>query len=164
MWKYEHTEGNSFEPISAGPHRVRIESAEKAVSKTGKDMLKIVMEVSGCKSKLFHNIVFLPDRPEITNRNLTDFYAAFAQIKEGDFNLAGWVGKMGAVQVKHEPYNGEMQARVHYFIPAGKQLALPVWVEPEKSESTGSGSTVDVQTDDNGFMQIPEGVAESLPF
>ena len=160
-WNYTRDESNSFAPIPAGDYRIRIESAEKAQSKTGKDMLTFKFAVSGDKRKLFHNIVFLPDRPEITNRNLTQFFDAFPGIADGDFNTQNWVGKVGACRVKHEEYNGDMQARVQYFIKADKQDALPAWVEPENGSNAMMGAT---PASDQSFVNIPDGVDEEVPF
>lgn len=158
-WSYQREESNGdFSPIPVGDHRIRIKKAEKAVAKTGKDMLTFEFEVSGYNSKIFHNIVFLPDRPEITNRNLTQFYDSFKDIPEGDTNIASWVGKVGACRVKHEEYNGNTNAKIHYFISADKQGNLPPWKEPD-----GSGGAP-LQADDKGFLKVPEVAAGELPF
>jgi hypothetical protein len=130
-WNYQRNESKAFKPIPEGEHRIRIASAERATASTGKQMLTLKFDVSGEKGKLFHNIVFLPDRPEITNKNLTQFFDSFADIPEGEFELAKWVGKVGACMVKHEEYNGNTQARVHYFIRKSEQANLPAWVEPD---------------------------------
>lgn len=155
-WNYQRDESTGFKPIPEGEHRIRIKSAEKAVAKTGKDMLSLTFEVSGYNSKLFHNIVFLPDRPEITNRNLTQFFDSFKDIPEGDFNTANWVGKVGACRVKHEEYNGT-KATVQWFIHKDKQGNLPAWKEPENgSETTLGASGPDVN--------VPQGFDETVPF
>lgn len=130
-WNYKRDDSRSFKPISEGEHRIRIASAERATASTGKQMLTLKFDVSGEKGKLFHNIVFLPDRPEITNRNLTQFFDSFADIPEGEFELAKWIGKVGACVVKHEEWNGDKKARVHYFISKSEQANLPAWVEPD---------------------------------
>ena len=162
-WNYTRNESEGFSVLPEGDYKVRIKTAEKAVSKSGKDMLKLEFEVSGTNNLLFHYIVFLEDRPEITNRNLTNFFDSFAGIPEGDFNTANWVGKVGACHVKHEEYNGEPQARVHYFINASKQGTLPAWKEPEKkansSDSTtstnGGNDVVAVVEDVNDDSKLP---------
>lgn len=152
-WSYKREESNNFQPIPVGAHRIRIKSAEKVQSKTGKDMLALQFDVSGYNFILYHYIVFLPDRPEITNRNLTQFYDSFKDIPEGDTNLASWIGKVGACQVKHEEYNGSPSAKVHYFIQASKQGNLPPWKEPEGSLDAKIAASL---TD--------EAVADELPF
>ena len=159
-WNYQREEQASFKPIPEGNHRIRIASAEKAQSKTGKDMLRLKFDVSGQSGYLFHNIVFLPDRPEITNGNLTRFFDSFKDIGDGNFNLASWVGKIGAATVVHEEYNGDTQARIKYFIHKDRQADLPAWVEPERKgngEGGGNGSS-------NDFVNVPPNIDEEVPF
>ena len=143
-WSYKREE-QSFQPIPEGVHRIRIKSAEKAMSKNGNYMLALQFEVSGTSQVLYHYIVFLDDRPEITNRMLTQFFDSFAGIPEGDFDMRKWIGKVGACKVKHEEYNGNMQARISYFVTASKQEGLPPWKE-------ANGAVVDK----DGFMQVEE--------
>ena len=156
-WNYQRDESKSFKPIPEGKYRIRIKEAEKVVSKTGKDMLRLVFEVSGKSNKLFHNIVFLPDRPEITNRNLTQFFDSFKDIPDGDFNTANWVGKTGACEVKHEEYNGDTKAAIRWFIHRDKQGDLPAWVEPEN----GSNALIGAGGAD---VNIPANVDDEVPF
>lgn len=158
-WSYQREESKGGDTkIPEGKHRIRIKDAQKAVAKTGKDMLSLTFEVSGYNNKIFHNIVFLPDRPEITNRNLTQFFDAFKDIPEGEFDTSKWIGKVGAAEVKHEEYNGNTKAAIRWFISADKQANLPPWKEPEGS------SGAPAQEDANGFLKIPEGVDKELPF
>ena len=131
-WNYQRNETKGgFKPLPVGDYRIRIQKAELAKSQKGRDMLVLVFEVSGQKSKLFHRITFLEDRPDITNRNLTQFFDAFPGITDGDFNTANWVGKVGACHTKMGEYNGEPKSEIHYFIHRDKQGSLPAWVEPE---------------------------------
>lgn len=116
----------SFEPIPAGVHRVRIESCEPKTSQTGKEMFKVTLAVSNYTGKLFYNLVFLPEKPKVTNQNLGTIFASF------DFqsmNPNDWVGKVGACSVKHEEYNGKTNAVVGYFMKKSLQENLPAWVE-----------------------------------
>lgn len=159
-WNYNREEGQQYTIIPEGPHRVRIETAEKAVSKAGNDMLNLKLEVSGHNGYLFDHIVFLQDRPEITNRKLTNIFDSFKDIKEGDFNLKNWHGKVGAVQVKHEEYNGNQQAKVHYYINANNQNVLPQWKEPQRSNPNESKPS-QAPTDADGFASAME---KELPF
>ena len=135
-WNYEREE-QQFAVIPEGQYRIRVKSAEKAQSKSGNDMLALQFDVSGQNSTLYHYIVFLQDRPEITNRMLTQFFDSFKDISEGDFVLDNWVGKMGACKVKHDEYNGNASAKVSYFIKADKQADLPSWEEPTKNSESG---------------------------
>lgn len=121
-WKFERTE-QQFQTIPAGDHRVVIDSAEKAVSKNGNDMLVIKLRVSGYNSMLWHYIVFMDDRPEITNAKLTQLFDSFG-IEDGNFNLASYVGKAGAAHVK---IDDQGYAKVAWFIHKNKQDKLPPW-------------------------------------
>lgn len=143
-WEYKREESTSERMvIPEGEHRIRIKSADKAVSKSGNDMLKLTFEVSGYNSLLFHYIVFMADRPEITNRMLTQFFDSFKDIPEGDFDTSHWIGKVGAAKVKHEEYNGNKSAKIHYFIRANKQNELPAWREPtNNTASTGNAEMI----------------------
>jgi len=151
-WEFKREESTSFELIPVGDYRIRIKSAEMAVSKSGKNMIVLQFEVSGHVSILYHYIVFMPDKPEITNRMLTQFYDSFKDIPEGDNHITNWVGKVGACHVKHEMYNDSPQAKIHYFIKADKQNELPAWEEP----MLGGNSQPDVN--------VPAGVDEEIPF
>lgn len=134
-WSY-HREEQQFEVLPEGSYRIRIKSAEKAVSQSGNDMLALQFEVSGKTQILYHYIVFLDDRPEITNRMLTQFFDSFKDIPDGDFNMNNWIGKIGACKVKHQDYNGSPSAKISYFIKAEKQNELPAWQEPNDAQTT----------------------------
>lgn len=144
-WNYQREE-STFEEIPVGEHRVRIADAEKAISKNGNDMLVLTLDVSGYRSRLWHYVVFMPDHPEITNRNLTSIFDSFG-IADGDFNLANWKGKVGACMTKQDEYG----TKVRYFLSKKKQEGLPPWKEP--SESGGKKKPVLQKFDDDG--EIP---------
>ena len=141
-------EEQSFKPIPVGDHRVRIASAEEQVSSSGKQMIKVVLDVSGHSSTIWHFIVFMPENQKLTNQKLGEFWNSFG-IPQGNFNLAGWVGKVGAAKVKHEDYNGEPSAKIAYFINKDRQDKLPAWQEPRKTN-------VDISVE----MPVPD----DLPF
>lgn len=146
MWNYQREE-SEFKPIPEGKHRIRIKSADKAVSKSGNDMLVLQFEVSGYNSTLYHYIVFMQNKPEITNRMLTQFFDSFKDISDGEFDTSKWIGKVGACQVKHEEYNDKVTAKLHYFIRADRQADLPPWKEPEVKENSAPIIDVDVSDD-----------------
>lgn len=163
-WNYTRDESSSFETrIPEGKHRIRIKVADKTVSSTGNDMLTLKFEVSGYKGLIYHHIVFLQDRPEITNRNLTQFFDSFKDIPDGDFNTQHWIGKVGACVVKHEEWNGSVNAKVKSFIHANNQTDLPAWVEPPASDGSGSSSSSSSGSG-NDFINVPDGLISELPF
>ena len=122
MWKFERVE-QKFDDIPVGQYRLRIKEVEKQVSQAGRDMLKLTFDVSGQARKLYHYIVFLDDRPEITNRNLTQLFDSFG-IEDSNFNLNSWVGKVGGCTVKHDE---DERAKVQYFLNKKQQEKLPPW-------------------------------------
>lgn len=144
-WNFQRTE-QQFQQIPVGDHRVVIESAEKATSKNGNEMLVIKMKVSGYNSSLWEYITFLPNNPEITNRKLTQLFDSFA-IEDGNFNLASYVGKAGAVHVKIDEQG---YSKVAWFIHKNKQDNLPPWMGdvPTSATSGVSGGFQEVNTDD----------------
>lgn len=143
-WQFKREE-RQFDVIPEGRYRIRIKQAEKALSKNGNDMLVLQFEVSGYSGVIFHYIVFLDDRPEITNRMLTQFFDSFSGIPEGDFNMQNWIGKVGACTIKHEDYQGQTRAKIGYFIHKDKQTDLPPWK-----------GTDGVEVDAEGYMHLGE--------
>lgn len=135
-WEYKREE-NEFRQLPEGRYRIRVRSAEKAISKNGNDMLVLQFEVSGSNQILYHYIVFMDDRPEVTNRMLTQFFDAFKDIPDGDFNLNNWVGKVGACQVKHDDAD---RAKLHYFLRGRQADELPPWKEPGAPAKTESNT------------------------
>ena len=139
----DYTE-QSFKPIPVGDHRVRIASAEEQTSNSGRQMIKLVLEVSGYSSTIWHYIVFMPDNQKLTNQKLGELWNSFG-IPQGNFNLNSWVGKVGAAKVKHETYNNEPSAKIAYFINKDRQDKLPAWQEPNSANA--GGSFVEVNND-----------------
>lgn len=124
-WNYVREESKgTFDVIPEGRYRAVIDSAEKAISSKGNDMLVIKMSVSGQLSSIWYYIPFLEDRPEITNRMLTQLFDSFG-IEEGDFNLATYVGKAGGINVKHDE---EGRAKINYLLSKKQQEELPPYV------------------------------------
>lgn len=152
-WVFKREE-KAFDEIPAGRYRVRIDSAEKAVSNAGNDMLVIKLEVSGQNRLLWDFIPFLPDRPEITNRKLTQLFDAFG-IEDGNFDLASYTGKAGAAQIKHDD---DGKARLHYYLRKGSAAEREL---PEFKSLLG-GSKPEIPTDQ--WMPVPEGMKDEVPF
>jgi hypothetical protein len=154
-WNFNATdyEEQSFKPIPMGDHRVRIASAEEQVSAAGNQMIKLVLEVSGYTSTIWHWIVFMPDNQKLTNQKLGELWNSFG-IQQGNFNLNSWVGKVGAAKVKHEERNGDTNAKIAYFINKERQNKLPAWQEPSNANATVSVGATD-------FVEITD---ENLPF
>lgn len=161
-WNYSRNE-QTFELPPEGDYRIRIKSAEKVTASTGNDMISFQFEVSGSSAIIYHNIVFLKDRPEITNRSLTKFFDSFTGIQEGKFNLSTWVGQVGAAHVKHDEYNGKEKLAIHYFISGKQKDSLPAWQEPSSSNNSSSGSSSNPYLGNDGnFVDVAND--NDLPF
>ena len=127
-WKFDSNdyEEQSFKPIPVGDHRVRTASAEEQTSNSGRQMIKLVLNVSGHNSTIWHFIVFMPENQKLTNQKLGELWNSFG-IPQGNFNLKEWVGKVGAAKVKHDTYNNEPSAKIAYFINKDRQDKIPTW-------------------------------------
>ncbi len=150
-WQYKREE-TQFEVIPEGRYRAIIESAEKAISQNGNDMLVIKMRVSGQTSSIWYYVSFLEDRPEITNRMLTQLFDSFG-IEEGNFNLASYVGKAGGINVKHDDQG---RARINYLLSKRQQEELPPYV--------GDPVKMPPRVGEDGFMETPEEDDGDIPF
>jgi len=132
-WKF-NAEEQQFDEVPVGNIRLRVKQVEEAKAQSGKDMLILTFDVSGCRATLRHYIVFLPDNPEVTNRNLTQFFDSFG-INRGDFNINNWVGKVGGAFTFKNDYNDKEYVKVKYFLSKKQQESLSAWVEPTKDET-----------------------------
>lgn len=142
MWnfdpnQYEEKEGFSIIPV--GDHRVRIEDVISKQSKSGRDMFEITLAVSGHSSRLWYYLVLDPADPKKTNQRIGDFFNSFGITDYNMANYPRWKGKVGAVRVVHEEYNGENQAKVRFCLNRKNQDKLP----PAKfnTEATASATS-----------------------
>ena len=156
MWnfdpnQYEEKEGFSIIPV--GDHRVRIEDVVSKQSKSGRDMFEITLAVSGHSSRLWYYLVLDSADPKKTNQRIGDFFNSFGITDYNMANYLRWKGKVGAVRVVHEEYNGEQQAKVRFCLNRKNQDKLP----PAKFNaeatvsSAGNLTPVDVSDDELPF-------------
>lgn len=142
-WRFDAKDYNPdghFSPLEPGDYRVRIKEAEETTSKAGDPMIKLTLEVSGKKSKLWYYLVFPTNgndpkflqRKAMTNQKLGEIWESF-KLKVGDMNLLDWTGKVGAARVKQEmnEMRGELQNSVSYFLTQKRQESLNPWQEPD---------------------------------
>ena len=126
-WDYRRNEENVEEQrqytiIPEGEHNVKIKGVERRESRAHNDMIVLQLEAEGFPRRtLYYYIVFLPDRPEITNRKLTQLFNSFPGIKEGDFDIEHWKGQGGACYVKHEEDHGSTTENVQYLTKRKQQ-------------------------------------------
>ena len=121
---YQETD---FAIIPAGDHRVRITDVEEKVSSKGNEMYEITLAVNGHNSKLWFYLVLDKNDPQKTNQRIGDFFNSFGITEMSMGTGKQWVGKVGAVRVRHEEYNGNMSAKVAYVINRKNQDKLEPW-------------------------------------
>ena len=116
--------------IPEGDHRVVVAGVKVKTYSSGNDGFEIMLDVSGYSSRLWHRIIMDPANPEKTNHNIGKFMESFGIINYDLNDYESWVGKDGAVRVKHDSYNGSMSAKVLFCITRAYQAKLPEWQEP----------------------------------
>ena len=137
-WMYNENDFkiNDNPLIPEGDHRVMVSKVTVKTYSSGNEGFEITLDVSGHSGKLWHRIIMDPSNPEKTNHHLGKFFESFG-ITNYDLNdYEDWIGKDGAVRVKHDSYNGSMSAKVLFCITRAYQAKLPTWSEPMYSTST----------------------------
>lgn len=136
----------SFAPIPEGNHRVTITNVEEKLFNSGNEGFEITLEVSGFNSKLWYYLVFDPDDSAKTNQRIGSFFDSFA-IQDHDFShFDRWVGKDGAVRVKHNTYNGSKIANVAFCLSRSQQWRLPRWDARKTDEPKFDGFSTNNRT------------------
>lgn len=130
-WTYnpnDYTE-QDFAPIPAGDHRVRINDVISKRFNSGNEGFEITLDVSGHGGKLWFYLVLDPNDSKKTNQRIGSFFDSFGITDYNMANYPRWRGKIGAVRVKHEEYNGEQKAKVAFCLAKRNQDKLPAWKE-----------------------------------
>lgn len=165
VWDYFNPEDyneNAFGIIPVGKYRVRIEEAFDQVSKSGKDMIKITLSVSGYSSKIWYYLVLDNSTPESikqTNQRLGSFWNSF-RIPQGNLSYPDWRGRVGGIKVRHsKDHNGNDRADVHYFLKRSEVDTLPAWQEVNAHQSDNQQDQPVPQQDNadfDPFYNLPE--------
>ena len=147
-WDSYKREENERESAVTGKHRVVITEAGEATTgpnskHPGTPMIVVKLRPSGRKFSVTHRIV----KGEWFNRQMTQFFDAFPEIEEGDFNFLSWVGAEGAAMFK-EDANGYTQ--VAYFLDPVRAADLPAF-EGEKPEKQTITKLDDEEDEDEGL-------------
>ena len=145
----DYTE-NEFAPIPVGDHRVRIYEVVEKTFSSGNNGYEITLNVSGYSGKLWYYLVLNPADPKKTNQRIGSFFDSFGIT---DYNLdhyRAWAGKIGAVRVKHEEYNGANSAKVAFCLARKNQDKLDPWKGGTTTASTNN-DYVAVEEDDLPF-------------
>ena len=168
IWNYNHSDytARNFELIPEGDHRVRIKSVEEKMFSSGNEGFAITLDVPGYDSKLWLYLVLDPREPQKTNQRIGMFFDSFGI---HDFDLShydSWVGRDGAVRVKHSMYNGKMNANVLFCLSRSQQKKFPDFndhpVKQQSMNSNNSGYSGGQQNRFNGFQKPNGGRVESF--
>lgn len=122
-------EPKDFEIIPVGDYRVRISEVVEKQFNSGNQGFQITLSVSGKKSSLWFYLVLDPSDTKKTNQRIGTFFESFGITNPNLAAYQGWVGKIGAVRVKHEEYNGNTSAKVAFCLNKKAQEKLPAWQE-----------------------------------
>ena len=149
-WNYNpnHYEERDFSIIPEGNYRVRISDVAEKTFRSGNEGYEIVLDVAGHNSKLWYYLVLNRENEKQTNQNLGAFFNSFGISNTTLGNGKQWIGKVGGVRVKHEPYNGNMSAKVQYLISKSKQDELPPWQE----KGAAAPQYIEINDDDLPFI------------
>ena len=123
--KYKREEREEVAKVT-GKLRCVIVDVEEAVSKSGNNMIVISVRPSGSPAKVKY---WLVDN-EYFNRNATQFFDAFPEIGDGNFNFVEWIGATGAGEFVLDEND---YIKLKKFISADKAENLPPF-EGEKPE------------------------------
>ena len=145
-------EERDFSPIPAGEHRVRIADVIFKTFKSNNEGFEITLEVSGHNSKLWHYLVLKHDDPKKTNQNIGSFFDSFGITDYDMSHYRNWIGKVGAVRVKHEDYNGTTSAKVSYCIARTKQDKLPAAKFSNEAPAASGFGSINIETDALPFV------------
>ena len=128
-WNFDPNmyEEQDFTIIPVGDHRVRIVDVVERTFNSGNEGYEITLAVNGYNSKLWFYLVLDRNDPKKTNQRIGDFFNSFGISEFALGSGRQWIGKVGAVRVKHEEYNGNMSAKVAYVINRKKQDKLDPW-------------------------------------
>ena len=125
IYRAEDYQERDFAIIPEGNHRVRIMDVVEKVFKSGNEGFEITLEVSGQAGKLWHSLVLDRSNEQRTNQNIGAFFNCFGITTTQLGSGQQWVGKVGAVRVKHNLYNGSISASVAFCLSRSQQKKFP---------------------------------------
>ena len=142
-WTFDPSmyEEQNFQIIPVGDHRARIFDVVARTFSSGNEGYEITLSVNGHGSKIWYYLVLDKNDPKKTNQRIGEFFNSFGITDHNMGDGRQWVGKAGAIRVKHEEYGGKMTAKVAYVISRKNQDKL----EPWKDNGGAAAPTVNVQ-------------------
>lgn len=154
-WTFNPNEytARDFGLIPEGDYKVTINNVVEKVFNSGNEGFEITLDVPGHNEKLWHYLVLDPNNSPKTNQRIGMFFDSFSIQDTNLSNYNNWVGKDGAVRVRHNIYNGSKTANVAFCLSRSQQGRIPVRREVFNAKDTTSPSpTLGIpQREFNGF-------------
>ena len=160
-WTYNSNDysARNFAPIPEGDYRVVITDVTEELFNSGKEGFKITLDVPNHKSKLWYYLVLDPCDSKKTNQRIGMFFDSFAIQDEDLSHYLNWIGRDGAVRVRHNEYNGEIKAGVAFCLSRSQQQKFPgfnsSYANPQGMMPSPSNSSDEQQNRFNGFQNHP---------
>ena len=139
----QYSEKN-FEIIPQGDYRERLEDVVEKTFSSGKQGYEITLAINGYNSRMWFYLVLDPSNVAQTNQRIGDFFNSFGITSPAMGTGKQWINAVGAVRVKHEPYNGENRAKVAYCIARNRQDKLDPWKNSGAAPNAQNFAPIDV--------------------
>ena len=142
VWDSYKREENEHRSNITGKLRCVIVSAESKTSKSGNPMIEIKVRPSGCKFSVTTWLV----KNDSFNRNATQFFDAFPEIGDGNFNFIEWIGAEGAADFGEDDKG---YLKVKWWIDAVRASSLPPFEGDKPERQTITSLTEEEPYDDD---------------
>lgn len=142
VWDSYQREENEHRSNITGKLRCVIVSAESKTSKSGNPMIEIKVRPSGCKFSVTTWLV----KNDSFNRNATQFFDAFPEIGDGNFNFIEWIGAEGAADFGEDDRG---YLKVKWWVDAVKAQSLPPFEGDKPERQTITSLTEEEPYDDD---------------
>ncbi len=113
--------------IPPGNHRVKIVNViTKTYGDSGKEGFEITLRVSNRRGLLWLYLICDPENEAKFEKRLMSFFCSFGITDHDLANYKNWVGKIGAVNVRHsvDEASGLIKAYVYYFLSGYQSYCL----------------------------------------
>lgn len=131
-WDDYRREEREPQEKATGKLRCVIVDVEETTSKSsGLPMIVVSVRPSGTNFKVKNYLV----KNEYFNRNAGQFFDAFPEIADGDFNFISWIGAMGAANFVEDD-NGYLKVRNWVYPRQAESLPEFVGERPPRQEIT----------------------------
>lgn len=128
------TDDIDYPVLAIGEYDCIVAAAEEKTSSNGNEMIVLTLDIDhdGRTWKVWHNLTFTAKAMGIV-KAACDALGLGDELRSGELSAEQFVGAMGRVKIKHETYQGEVRAKVGYFI-AGTAKPKPAPASPIAEE------------------------------